>query len=87
MSLNMLIEFGEAFDFTGADFTRWCTKAGFRTTEILHLAGPASADRLQVDDDSNSDTDIGSPWRWRQTSTPRLRCEEVSPEDFRRETP
>lgn len=43
MSLNMLVEFGEAFDFTGADFTRWCTKAGFRTTEILHLAGPASA--------------------------------------------
>ena len=24
MSLNMLIEFGEAFDFTGADFTKWC---------------------------------------------------------------
>src|SRR5262249_16421278 len=24
MSLNMLIEFGEAFDFTGADFAGWC---------------------------------------------------------------
>jgi hypothetical protein len=24
MSLNMLVEFGEAFDFTGADFSRWC---------------------------------------------------------------
>ncbi len=43
MSLNMLVEFGEAFDFTGADFTAWCTDAGFRTTEVLHLAGPASA--------------------------------------------
>ena len=26
MSLNMLIEFGEAFDFTGADFTGWCRR-------------------------------------------------------------
>jgi hypothetical protein len=43
MSLNMLIEFGEAFDFTGADFTRWCRQVGFQKTEILHLAGPASA--------------------------------------------
>ena len=24
MSLNMLIEFGDAFDFTGADFAGWC---------------------------------------------------------------
>ena len=30
MSLNMLIEFGDAFDFTGADFTGWCREAGFR---------------------------------------------------------
>ncbi|SDF31028.1 O-methyltransferase [Bradyrhizobium brasilense] len=29
MSLNMLIEFGEAFDFTGAQFTEWCKEAGF----------------------------------------------------------
>ena len=29
MSLNMLIEFGDAFDFTGADFTGWCREAGF----------------------------------------------------------
>ena len=42
MSLNMLIEFGEAFDFTGADFTGWCKEAGFRRTEILPLGGPAS---------------------------------------------
>ncbi|HEX8262524.1 MAG TPA: methyltransferase [Allosphingosinicella sp.] len=43
MSLNMLIEFGDAFDFTGADFTEWCLEAGFRRCEILPLAGPASA--------------------------------------------
>lgn len=43
MSLNMLMEFGDAFDFTGADFTKWCTEVGFRRTEVLHLAGPASA--------------------------------------------
>lgn len=43
MSLNMLIEFGEAFDFTGADFDGWCREAGFKRTEVIHLAGPASA--------------------------------------------
>jgi hypothetical protein len=43
MSLNMLIEFGDAFDYTGADFAEWCREAGFRTVEILPLAGPASA--------------------------------------------
>ncbi len=43
MSLNMLIEFGDAFDFTGADFAGWCRDAGFREVEILPLAGPASA--------------------------------------------
>lgn len=43
MSLNMLIEFGEAFDFTGADFAAWCREAGFTRTEVIHLAGPASA--------------------------------------------
>jgi len=43
MSLNMLIEFGDAFDFTGADFRSWCGEAGFRRFEILPLGGPASA--------------------------------------------
>ncbi|MEQ9618742.1 MAG: methyltransferase [Deltaproteobacteria bacterium] len=43
MSLNMLIEFGDAFDFTGADFRKWCGKAGFRKFDVLHLAGPCSA--------------------------------------------
>jgi hypothetical protein len=43
MSLNMLIEFGEAFDFTGAQFAAWCQEAGFSRCEIIPLAGPASA--------------------------------------------
>lgn len=43
MSLNMLIEFGDAFDYSGADFTGWCREAGFRDFEILRLTGPSSA--------------------------------------------
>ncbi len=43
MSLNMLIEFGDAFDFTGEDFASWCKDARFRRTEVIHLRGPASA--------------------------------------------
>jgi hypothetical protein len=43
MSLNMLIEFGDAFDFTGADFWGWCRQAGFKRYEVLHLDGPCSA--------------------------------------------
>ena len=42
MSLNMLIEFGDAFDFTGADFAAWCDEAGFREVGVVPLAGPAS---------------------------------------------
>jgi SAM-dependent methyltransferase len=43
MSLNMLIEFGDAFDYSGADFKKWCSEAGFKRFEIIHLAGPSSA--------------------------------------------
>jgi hypothetical protein len=43
MSLNMLIEFGDAFDYTGADFAGWCRDAGFTRTEVIPLRGPASA--------------------------------------------
>ena len=43
MSLNMLIEFGDAFDFTAADFFGWCREVGFSRTELIPLAGPASA--------------------------------------------
>jgi hypothetical protein len=43
MSLNMLIEFGDAFDYSGADFRGWCGEAGFTRFEVIHLAGPSSA--------------------------------------------
>ncbi len=43
MSLNMLIEFGDAFDYTGENFREWCTETGFKRFEIMSLAGPASA--------------------------------------------
>ena len=43
MSLNMLIEFGDAFDYTGGDFAGWCKEVGFKKVEIVPLAGPASA--------------------------------------------
>ena len=43
MSLNMIIETGDGFDYTGADFAGWCEEAGFSKTEVLPLVGPASA--------------------------------------------
>jgi hypothetical protein len=43
MSLNMLIEFGDAFDYSGADFRKWCGEVGFKRFETIHLAGPSSA--------------------------------------------
>jgi 2-polyprenyl-3-methyl-5-hydroxy-6-metoxy-1,4-benzoquinol methylase len=43
MSLNMLIEFGDAFDYSAADFEKWCRKIGFTRFEVIHLAGPSSA--------------------------------------------
>ncbi|HUQ91430.1 MAG TPA: methyltransferase [Bryobacteraceae bacterium] len=43
MSLNMLIEFGDAFDYSGADFRQWCAEVGFRRFEVLPLAGASSA--------------------------------------------
>jgi len=43
MSLNMLIEFGDAFDYSAADFAKWCREIGFKRFEVIHLAGPSSA--------------------------------------------
>jgi hypothetical protein len=43
MSLNMLIEFGDAFDYTAADFREWCAEARFSDFEVVPLAGPTSA--------------------------------------------
>ncbi|TDD98029.1 methyltransferase [Flavobacterium cellulosilyticum] len=43
MSLNMLIETGNGFDFTFAEFNKWTKAIGFKSTSLLALAGPASA--------------------------------------------
>jgi O-methyltransferase/methyltransferase family protein len=43
MSLNMLIENGDGFDYSHQDFQRWAKAAGFRSTEVIPLAGPTSA--------------------------------------------
>jgi len=42
MSLNMLIETREGFDYTGADCCAWMRKAGFTETRVEHLVGPDS---------------------------------------------
>src|SRR5215468_4570028 len=43
VSLCMLLEVGDGFDFTGADFRSWCSEAGFRRFAVLPLGGSASA--------------------------------------------
>ena len=43
MSLNMLIEFGDAFDYSAADFRKWCGAAGFKRFATIHLNGQHSA--------------------------------------------
>src|SRR4051794_6939387 len=43
MSLNMLIEFGDAFDYSGADFRDWCSEVGFKRFDVIHLSGASSA--------------------------------------------
>ena len=43
MSLNMLIETDEGFDFSAADFDKWAKDIGFQKTTIMPLTGPASA--------------------------------------------
>jgi precorrin-6B methylase 2 len=42
MSLNMLIETREGFDYTGADCSRWMREAGFSDTRVESLVGPES---------------------------------------------
>jgi hypothetical protein len=42
MSLNMLIETHDGFDYTGADCCGWMKAAGFRETRVEHLVGPDS---------------------------------------------
>jgi hypothetical protein len=42
MSLNMLIETAEGFDYTGADCIGWMKEAGFREAHVEYLVGPDS---------------------------------------------
>ena len=42
MSLNMLIETPEGFDYTGADCASWMREVGFQKTRVEHLVGPDS---------------------------------------------
>jgi hypothetical protein len=42
MSLNMLIELPDGFDYSGAQCRQWLHEAGFRRTYVEHLAGPES---------------------------------------------
>jgi O-methyltransferase domain/Dimerisation domain len=42
MSLNMLIETREGFDYTGADCRGWMSEAGFRESYVEPLVGPDS---------------------------------------------
>lgn len=43
MSLNMLLETDEGYDFSSADFTELALEAGFRETRVMPLTGPSSA--------------------------------------------
>ncbi|CAD7702072.1 unnamed protein product [Ostreobium quekettii] len=43
MSLNMLVETGDGFNFTMADFQQWCSEVGFRRFDTIPLAGASAA--------------------------------------------
>jgi hypothetical protein len=42
MSLNMLVYYGDAFDYTGEQFASWAREVGFEDIRIRHLNGPVS---------------------------------------------
>lgn len=43
MSINMLIETGNGFDYTFDDFVKWSKLIGFTSNTLIPLAGPTSA--------------------------------------------
>lgn len=43
MSLNMLIETDEGFDYSFSDIESWATEAGFKKVSMMPLTGPTSA--------------------------------------------
>lgn len=42
MSLNMLLYYGDAFEYTGEQFVNWAEEAGFENVQVQHLNGPTS---------------------------------------------
>lgn len=40
MSLNMLVETPDGFDYTGAECQGWLREAGFREARVVPLVGP-----------------------------------------------
>jgi len=43
MSLNMLIETNEGFDYSFSDIESWAKEAGFKSVKLMPLTGPTSA--------------------------------------------
>lgn len=43
MSLNMLIETDDGFDFSLSDFKEWASEIGFKKIDLMPLTGPSSA--------------------------------------------
>ncbi|MEQ9287868.1 MAG: methyltransferase [Cyclobacteriaceae bacterium] len=43
MSLNMLIETDEGYDFSASDFNEWASEVGFKDIIVMPLTGPTSA--------------------------------------------
>lgn len=41
-SMHMLVEFGDAGEYTPSQFDEWCLDAGFERTEVIPLIGPLS---------------------------------------------
>jgi hypothetical protein len=61
MSLNMLIEFGDAFDYSGADFRQWCGGGGLQTFRSYSSCRAPRAQRwLQVGNNHDGDSTL---WR------------------------
>ncbi len=43
LSLNMLIEFGEGYNFTAQEFEEWCLDVGFKSCEFIELTETGTA--------------------------------------------
>jgi len=43
MSLTMLVETGEGYDYSFKDFTEWCTEVGFKSFDKIPLTASETA--------------------------------------------